>query len=104
MAFIMIESRTKEIGIRKVNRATNWKVIKMRNLSLIKRGLLSVCLAIPLAWFVMNKWLESCAYKAYPSWWMYIAASIFVALISLIAVSFQSFQSSKDKSSKFGKE
>ena len=89
------KSRTKEIGIRKVNGATNWEIIEMLNFSLLKWVLLSVCIAIPVAWFIIDKWLENFAYKASLGWWMYIAASIFVALLSLIAVSFQSWKAAK---------
>lgn len=94
MAF-MIKSRTKEIGIRKVNGATNWEIIEMLNLSLLKWVLLSVCIAIPIAWFIIDKWLENFAYKASLGWWMYIGASVFVALLSLVAVSFQSWKAAK---------
>ncbi len=91
----MIKTRTKEIGIRKVNGATNQEIVVMLNVSLLRWIILSVCIAIPTAWFIIDKWLESFAYKTELHWWMFIGASIFVSLISLIAVSFQSWKAAK---------
>lgn len=91
----MIKTRTKEIGIRKVNGATNQEIVVMLNMSLLRWIILSVCIAIPLAWFIIDKWLESFAYKTELHWWMFIGASIFVSLISLIAISFQSWKAAK---------
>ncbi|PXV66787.1 putative ABC transport system permease protein [Dysgonomonas alginatilytica] len=94
MAF-MIKTRTKEIGIRKVNGATNREIVTMLNVSLLRWILLSVCIAIPVAWFIIEKWLENFAYKADLNWWMFVTASVFVSLISLVAVSFQSWKAAK---------
>ncbi|MBD8346941.1 ABC transporter permease [Dysgonomonas sp. HGC4] len=91
----MIKTRTKEIGIRKVNGATNQEIVVMLNVSLLRWIILSVCIAIPTAWFIIDKWLESFAYKTELHWWMFIGASIFVSLISLFAVSFQSWKAAK---------
>lgn len=94
MAF-MIKSRTKEIGIRKVNGASEWEIISMLNLSLLRWILLSVLIAIPIAWFVIDKWMENFAYKTNLNCWIFISASAFVALGSLVAVSFQSWKAAK---------
>lgn len=94
MAF-MIKTRTKEIGIRKVNGATNREIVEMLNLSLLRWILLSVLIAIPVAWFIIDKWLENFAYKAPLDWWMFAGAGIVVSLISLMAVSLQSWKAAK---------
>lgn len=91
----MIKSRTKEIGIRKINGASWWNIIKMLNLNLLKWMLISTIIAIPLSWVIMEKWLENFAYKATLSWWVFVASGIFVSVVSLIAVSLQSWKASK---------
>jgi putative ABC transport system permease protein len=52
--------------------------------------LLACFIAIPVAWYVMNKWLEGFAYRVNIAWWMFSAAGLIVVLIALITVSFQS--------------
>jgi putative ABC transport system permease protein len=85
-----IFQKTKEIGIRKVLGATANSIAAMLSAGFLKLVLLACFIAIPVAWFVMNKWLENFAYRVNISWWMFSAAGLIVVLIALITVSFQS--------------
>jgi putative ABC transport system permease protein len=85
-----IFQKTKEIGIRKVLGATANNIAAMLSAGFLKLVLLACFIAIPVAWYVMNRWLENFAYRINISWWMFSAAGLIVVLIALITVSFQS--------------
>ena len=55
----------------------------------IKPVIISIFIAIPVAWLFMNKWLQDFAYRVNISWWVFAFAAIAVLSIALITVSFQ---------------
>ena len=84
--------KQKEIGIRKVNGATNSEILIMLNKDFIKWVGIAFILAVPVSYFAMNKWLEGFAYKITLSWWLFALAGIFAIIITLLTVSLQSWQ------------
>ncbi len=93
LSLLTTQRRTKEIGIRKINGARIIDILIMLNRDLIKWIIISFVLAIPLAFFFMQKWLENYAYKTALSWWIFALAGITAMLIALITVSAQSWKS-----------
>lgn len=87
MSLLIIQRRTKEIGIRKVNGARVSQIVYMVNWSLIKWIIVSFIISVPLAYFAMSKWLENFAYKTPLSWWIFAIAGFVAILISLLTVS-----------------
>ena len=87
IASFMMTSRTKEIGIRKVNGATISEIMKMLNISFVKWMGISFLIATPIAYYSMNKWLESFAYRASLSWWVFALAGLISLVIVLLTVS-----------------
>jgi len=85
------ESRTKEIGIRKVNGAKTIEIMAMLNKDFVKWVAISFIIACPISWYAINKWLENFAYKTELSWWVFSLAGIMVMLIALLTVSWQSW-------------
>ena len=94
MAF-MIKNRMKEISIRKVNGATNGEIVFMLNFGLLRWIFLSFVVAMPAAWYVMDKWLENFAYRTTIYWWIFVLAGISVLLISFLAISWQSLKAAR---------
>ena len=84
--------RTKEIGIRKINGANISELLKMMNYQYIKWIVIAFCIACPLGYFAINKWLENFAYKTTLSWWIFALAGIIAVGIALITVSWQSWR------------
>jgi len=84
--------RTKEIGIRKVNGATTLEMVNMLNLDFVKWVFIAFVIAIPIAYYSINKWLENFAYKTPLSWWIFILAGIVVLFVTLLTVSWQTFK------------
>lgn len=87
-----IFQKTKEIGIRKVLGATANRIAAMLSADFLKMVLFACFISIPIAWFIMNKWLQYFAYRINLSWWMFGIATLLVLLIALITVSFQSIK------------
>jgi len=91
MAFI-IKSRTKEIGIRKVNGAKSIEIVRMLNLSFIRWITLAFIIAIPLVYFIIQRWLQDFAHKTTLDWWIFALAGLFVLLLSLFSVSWMTWR------------
>ncbi len=84
--------RDKEIGIRKVLGATVTGIVGMLSLDFLKLVMISILIASPLAWLVMNKWLEGFAYRANIQWWVLAFAGLTAIFIALFTISFQAFK------------
>jgi len=81
--------KTKEIGIRKVLGATANGIVAMLSGGFLKLVLVACVIALPVAWFIMNRWLEDFAYRTHISLWMFTVAGLLVLLVALITVSFE---------------
>ncbi|MFA8436731.1 MAG: ABC transporter permease [Marinifilaceae bacterium] len=92
LTFFVVETYTKEIGVRKINGAKTHDIILMLNKDLIKWVCFAFMLACPIAWFALNKWLEGFAYRAELSWWIFALAGLIALGIALLTVSFQSYR------------
>jgi putative ABC transport system permease protein len=89
-----IARRTREIGLRKTNGASIATVIVLLNKDFVKWVGIAIVIAIPVAWFVMNKWLENYAYRIKISWWIFVLSGAIAVAIALITVSWQSWKAS----------
>ena len=92
LATLSAEKRTKEIGIRKVLGASSAEMIRMLSSDFLKLTILAAIIAIPSAWWAMNKWLENYPYRITMGAGLFAMATIFVIAIALITVSFQAIK------------
>lgn len=84
------EQRVKEIGIRKVLGASISNIVTLLTKELILLVLLATLIASPVAWYAMNKWLQSFAYRINLHWWVFITAGFIAILIAFLTVSIRS--------------
>lgn len=87
------EQRVREIGIRKVLGAAFFDIIRMLSKDFIRLIILSICIASPIAWWTMNRWLQGYAYRIDMAWWMFVSVGLVALIIALATVSFQTVKS-----------
>lgn len=92
ISLFLAERKTKEIGIRKVNGAKVYEILSMLNKNFVKWTVIAFIIAIPFAYYAMNRWLENFAYKTDLSWWIFALAGILALTIALLIVSWQSWK------------
>ena len=92
LSSFMTERRTKEIGIRKINGAKSNEIFSLLSKEYIIWVMISIIIACPIAWYVMNKWLQNFAYRINIGWWVFALAGVIALLIALLTVSFQSYR------------
>ena len=86
------EQRTKEIGIRKVLGARVSGIVGLLSRDFTRLIGIATLIAFPVAWWAMNKWLQSFSYRVGISWWVFVVAGAAAFLIALITVSFQTIR------------
>ncbi|HEY4967733.1 MAG TPA: FtsX-like permease family protein, partial [Puia sp.] len=84
--------RTKEIGVRKVLGASSSSIVFLLSKDFIRLIIISFLIASPLAWYVMNSWLQGFAYRIPISWWIFPGAGLLAVAIALGTVSFQTIK------------
>ena len=92
LAAYTAERRTKEIGIRKVLGASAAGLAGLLSKDFLQLVFVSCLVAFPVAWWAMNKWLQSYEYRIIINWWVFVMAGITAVLIALITVSFQAIK------------
>ena len=88
ISLLVIESRTKEIGIRKVMGASINNVVKMISIQFLKLVLISLLIALPLAWFVTQSWLENYQHQIQISPLTFILVGVLVTLVALVTIGY----------------
>lgn len=85
-------SRTKEIGIRKINGAGVPAILLLVTRDFIIWISIAFILAVPVAWYAMSRWLEGYVYKTEIRFWMFLLSGIVVLLISVVTIGIQSWR------------
>jgi putative ABC transport system permease protein len=89
LAAYTAERRTKEIGIRKVMGATLSNVVTLLSKDFLRLVAISAIIAFPIAWWIMQEWLDDYAYRITLAWWVFGLAGVLAVIIALGTVSFQ---------------
>jgi len=92
LASYVAEQRTKEIGVRKVLGASVASVWKLLSSQFIVLVIISCIVSIPIAYYLMNNWLNQFDYRTDISFWVFVVASLGAILLTLITVSFQAIK------------
>lgn len=90
LASYLVTQKSKEIGIRKTLGASVLHILVRFNGSFVRLVVIAMCLALPLAWWAMNSWLDQFVYRIELEWYMFALASVLALVIALLTVSFHS--------------
>lgn len=88
MVLLIIQQRVKEIGVRKVLGADVSTLSFIISKDFLKLVLIAVLIATPVAWLVMNKWLESFPYRINIQWWMFVLVALTALIIAFMTISY----------------
>lgn len=92
LALFATLQRTKEIGIRKVLGASVSNILMLLSKDFIKLIAIASIIAFPLAWYVMNQWLQEFSYRIGISWWIFAIAGGASLLVALVTISIQAIK------------
>jgi putative ABC transport system permease protein len=90
LAALAVENRRREIGIRKVLGASAANVTGLLTKDFLKLVVVAICIASPVAYYFMQKWLSDFAYRIDIQWWMFALAGAAAVGIAFLTVGFQS--------------
>lgn len=89
IASFTLEQKTKEIGIRKVLGANILSLLKLFNKEFLKPVLIAIIFSWPIAYYIMNKWLENFAYRIDMNWWIFILSGGIALVSAFVIISFR---------------
>jgi putative ABC transport system permease protein len=89
---IMVQKRSKEIALRKINGATRIQIIQLLIKTYTLQIIIAFLIAAPVGWYIMHDWLKNFAYKTGLSWWIFTLTGILALFIALLTVSLQSWK------------
>lgn len=92
LVLFTIDSRIKEIGLRKVAGSTTGRIVLMLNLEFIRWILLSFIISCPVIFYFMHSWLEKFAYRINLDWWIFAVAGMITLIISFLTVSWHTWK------------
>ncbi|HSZ31882.1 MAG TPA: FtsX-like permease family protein, partial [Puia sp.] len=92
LAAFATQRRAREIGVRKVLGAGETGIVVLLAKEFLKLVIISLLIAFPVSWYVMNQWLRGYAYKTNISVWVFLSAGIITMLIAFLTVSYQTIR------------
>jgi putative ABC transport system permease protein len=92
LATFTARQRNKEISIRKVLGASVTGIISLLSKDFLKLVGIAFVIAAPIAWYIMNKWLQDFEYRITITWWVFALAALAAIAITLITVSIQAIK------------
>ncbi len=92
LASYVTSRRTKEIGVRKVLGASVGSILVLLSKEFTRLVLISALIAFPIAYLMMDQWLEEFAYKTTLSWWIFAAAAVLSLVIAWSTVAYQALR------------
>ncbi len=88
----MAQQRRKEIGVRKVLGASAASIVVLLSKEFTRLVILGTLAAAPVAYVLMDRWLQDFAYRIELSWTIFVLAGLAAMIIAWMTVSYQSLR------------
>jgi putative ABC transport system permease protein len=95
LAALAASNRIKEIGIRRVLGASGLEIVALLTADFLRLVSVAAVIASPLAWYIMNKWLQHFAYRIDIGWWVFAATSLVAVAIAYITIGVQAWRAAR---------
>ena len=86
LAALAAANRTKEIGIRKVLGASVMSIMKLLSTEFLRLIIIALVIALPIAWYLMDRWLQNYAYRIKLQWWVFALTGAAIVTIVLLTL------------------
>jgi ABC-type antimicrobial peptide transport system permease subunit len=84
--------RKKEIGIRKALGASVESILNLLSREIVSRIIISSVIALPLAYYLLNQWLQNYPFRINIGWWLAVIPPVIVLIISIITIGLQTMK------------
>ena len=95
MSSYYMQQEIRSVSVKKVFGADYSGVLRELVLSFMKMVGIAFVIAVPVAWFIMNRWLSGYGHRIELYWWIFLAAGVVVALIAIMSVLYQSIKTAR---------
>ena len=95
LALMTINRRVKEIGIRKVLGSSVGGLMLLLSKDFLKLILIAFVIAAPIAWWIMQRWLQHFVYRITIEWWMFLLAGLIAFAIALLTITWQTLRAAR---------
>jgi putative ABC transport system permease protein len=86
MVLLIVQQRVKEIGVRKVLGASIQNISLLISKEFLYLVTVAILIATPVAWFVMNQWLNGFPYRIHIEWWMFVLVASAALVIAMLTI------------------
>ncbi len=93
LVIYITNTRNKEIGVRKVLGASVMQIVSLLSKDFIALVAIAFFIALPVAWWAMNSWLQDFSYRTSLSWWVFGATGTGMLLIAILTLSIRTIKS-----------
>lgn len=90
-----VKKQTKNIAIRKVNGASSTSIVRLLLKGYIKLIIIALIIASPIAYYLLNKWLQNFAYQINIAWWLFAIAGFLALFLSMLTISWYSIKAAR---------
>ena len=91
--------KRREIGIRRIHGASAMVILKMFNKKYLYIVAICSAVAIPISYYIIDRWMQQFVYRTEMSVWVYVVAVLTITIITVATVSLRSWKAANENPS-----
>lgn len=96
LVIYITNTRTKEIGVRKVLGASLLQIVSLISRDFLSLVLIAFVIVLPVSWWAMQEWLADFSYRTALSWWIFAITGAGMLLIALLTLAFRTLKTAME--------